>query len=156
MAAWTQTFKLVFMNNLKGKSSLDSSNQHPIRFPNDRSSFLMPFPDSREVICLWTLASASDENLKFSVTYRGKVGSSQLTFSADDFLLESLRAQDWLSGTPIWGSMKVLWRSPSLTLTWSLLMEQSLPRRSGCRVTIGIAPKGTVYTYNTTELCNLI
>ena len=93
MAAWTQTFKLVFMNNLKGKSSLVSSNQHLIRFPNDGSSFLMPFPDSREVICLWTLASANDENQKLLVTYGGKTGSSQLTFSADDFLLESLRAQ---------------------------------------------------------------
>lgn len=94
MAAWTQTFKLVFMNNLKGKSSLESSNQHLIILANDGSSFLMPFPDSREVICLWTLASASDENLKFSVTYGGKMGPSQLTFSADDFPLESLRAQD--------------------------------------------------------------
>lgn len=35
MAAWTQTFKLMFMNNLKGKSSLESSNQHLIRLAND-------------------------------------------------------------------------------------------------------------------------
>lgn len=94
MAAWTQTFELVSMNNLKGKSSLVSSNQHLIRFPNDGSSLLMPFPDSREVICIWTSASVSDENLKLSVTHRGKMESFQLVFSADDLPSESLRPQD--------------------------------------------------------------
>lgn len=67
-----------------------SSNQLFIRVPNDGSSFLMPFPDSRGVICSWPVVAEKDENLKLSVAYGGKMELPQLIFYLNNLPLESL------------------------------------------------------------------
>lgn len=94
MAARTQKFKLVFMNYLKGKSSMVSSNQLFIRVPNGGSSFFMPFSDLREVICSWPVVAEKDENLKLSVAYGGERELPQLVLYLNNLPLESFQPQD--------------------------------------------------------------
>lgn len=148
MAAWTQTFKLVFMNNLKGKSSLVSSNQLLIRFPNDGSSFLMSFPRLKRGHLHLDCGLSKRWNLKLSVAYGGGMGSPQLGFAPSIRILES-------TGLAQWEPCMVTQRSPSLMLTWSLFMERSLPRGSGYMAAIRIAPLSAIGIYSSIEPCHL-